>query len=182
MPSILTLSNNQFRVGWKCLQCDKAPKHNSVIVEPEELEFTVQCHRGHETRIGFTVADKYRQEFNRGRRLKSVYPIEEIQWLLGRDTDLYLRASYWNYVRCFVDQDTHDKILTLQPYPPYPFNNQPLDKFVEQARTESEKFADEHGLTVRVTGHSWYNPGHTILIEYAAKKGGNLASQEKDTQ
>lgn len=119
---------------------------------------------------------QYLQNFYAGRNLKHVArSMEMIPWLFRArfyskkwNATFLIHPPYQDHYRYFVDRDTKQRIVTIQPYAYDEEVRRPLtpDEFAHKVRAESEQFAREHGLHVKISPDGWYNPGKVILIEY----------------
>jgi hypothetical protein len=103
-------------------------------------------------------------------------------WLLGGAAqgyaDQYRQASeakipYRDHVRCFINHDTGQRLLTIQPYVTPAEQMFPLELLDKVERTkriieDSKKFAQEWGLKVEFRD-SWYDPNRCVLVEYSKK-------------
>jgi len=131
------------------------------------------------------IGYRYLQNFYASRNLKYVpRRMEMIPWLFNarfyskRWEDTFLiNPPHYDHCRYFIDQDTKQRIATIQPYS-YPDYQRidgdgrtpTMDESIDRVRVDSEKFALEHGLSVTVSKNGWYNPKKVILIEYTREK------------
>jgi hypothetical protein len=122
---------------------------------------------------------EFLQRFYAGRNLRHVpRRMEMIPWLFKArfyskkwEQTWDIHPPYYDHCRYFVDRDTNQRTVTIQPYsyPDYERGDRQvptMDEFLERVRVDSEKFASEHGLSVKLSKNGWYNPGKVILVEY----------------
>jgi hypothetical protein len=118
------------------------------------------------------------QSFYRGLNLQVTDVDRPLLWLMNgtqQYTEKYRRACeaeipHKNRLQCFVDQDTRERILTVQPYVSLSQRMSPLELRDKVRRTEqiihdSQRFAQEWGLQVNFRD-SFYDPERCILVEY----------------
>jgi len=97
----------------------------------------------------------------------------------SHNNDDCVRVPFNDHPRLFKRGD--ELVFFHQPYYCWSEHlHNPTCKSVEAIRQESEKFAAEHGLTVRVSlEDSWHVPGKTVLVEYrkfAVNEAGHVSA------